>query len=387
MRFSFPIPALALLAAPCAPAQDAGIPECKDVKRTASGLEYCVLQAGREVPGPGPLDVVVVHYTGWLTNGTRFDSSRDRGEPARFGLNGVIKGWTEGLQLMTPGARHKLIVPPDLGYGAQDRGRIPPNSTLVFDVELIEVIAVPTFRPARKEAQRTTASGLTWEMIKDGTGPKPEPADAVALRFAMFSPEGQLQFCSEQETRPAQRLLRGTGDTMPLPFLKELCGLLRVGDVVRIEVPGSLMGDRPLGRLPPGSASVWEVEMVEILQAPRFTPSDPKKLVRTDSGLQYEVIQAGAGRRPLATDRVRVHYTGWLPDGAMFDSSVVRGEPAEFGLNGVIRGWTEGLQLMQEGAIYQFVIPSELAYGARGSPPQIGPNQTLVFRVELLKVL
>jgi FKBP-type peptidyl-prolyl cis-trans isomerase len=84
---------------------------------------------------------------------------------------------------------------------------------------------------------------------------------------------------------------------------------------------------------------------------------------------------------------VRVHYHGTLPDGTVFDSSVDRGEPAVFGLRQVIPGWTEGLQLMREGAKYRFRIPPGLAYGAQGMPPKIGPNQTLVFEVELLEVL
>ena len=106
----------------------------------------------------------------------------------------------------------------------------------------------------------------------------------------------------------------------------------------------------------------------------------------TASGLQYKVIKEGKGVKPTATDEVTVHYTGKLLDGTKFDSSLDRGEPTSFPLNGVIKGWTEGLQLMGEGAKYQFIIPSELAYGARGAGEQIGPNATLYFEVELIKV-
>ncbi|MBC6428783.1 MAG: FKBP-type peptidyl-prolyl cis-trans isomerase [Cellvibrionales bacterium] len=105
----------------------------------------------------------------------------------------------------------------------------------------------------------------------------------------------------------------------------------------------------------------------------------------TDSGLQYRVLEEGSGAKPTTDSRVRVHYEGRLINGEVFDSSRQRGTPAEFGVTQVIAGWTEGLQLMAEGARYEFFIPSDLAYGP-GGPPGIGPNQALIFDVELLDV-
>ena len=105
------------------------------------------------------------------------------------------------------------------------------------------------------------------------------------------------------------------------------------------------------------------------------------------SGLQYEVLREGTGRKPKATDSVKCHYEGTLVDGTVFDSSRRRGEPAVFPLNGVIRGWTEGLQLMQEGAVYRFFIPYNLAYGENGAGASIPPYAALVFEVELIEVI
>lgn len=110
-------------------------------------------------------------------------------------------------------------------------------------------------------------------------------------------------------------------------------------------------------------------------------------VITTRSGLQYQVLRAGSGARPMPSGTVRVNYEGRLPDGKVFDSSYQRGEPAEFALTSVIPGWREGVALMPVGAKYRFWIPGELAYGKRGSPPLIGPNQPLVFDVELMDIL
>ncbi|GAX61468.1 peptidyl-prolyl isomerase [Candidatus Scalindua japonica] len=118
-----------------------------------------------------------------------------------------------------------------------------------------------------------------------------------------------------------------------------------------------------------------------------FLGANKKKagVKETASGLQYKVITMGEGAKPKATDKVKVHYSGTLIDGKEFDSSYKRNQPAEFGLNQVIKGWTEGVQLMNVGSKYEFYIPSRLAYGLNG-PASIGPNQTLIFTVELLDI-
>jgi FKBP-type peptidyl-prolyl cis-trans isomerase FklB len=110
------------------------------------------------------------------------------------------------------------------------------------------------------------------------------------------------------------------------------------------------------------------------------------KLKTTASGIQYEVLKAGSGEKPKATDKVLTHYHGTHINGTVFDSSVDRGEPIEFPLNGVIKGWTEILQLMPKGSKWKVYIPSDLAYGTQGSQGGIGPNETLIFEIELLKV-
>ena len=131
-----------------------------------------------------------------------------------------------------------------------------------------------------------------------------------------------------------------------------------------------------------------KAEKVARAEGEQFLAENGKKenVKTTASGLQYVVEKEGTGAQPTAEDEVTAHYTGKLLNGQVFDSSVNRGEPATFPLNRVIPGWTEGVQLMKEGAKYTFFIPSDLAYGPQGVPGAIPPHSTLIFDVELIKV-
>lgn len=357
-----------------------GIPDCKEMHKTASGLEYGVLRAGRSEPGPGRDDIVEVHYTGWLTNGTKFDSSRDRGEPATFPVGQVIAGWTEGLQLMTPGAHYKLVIPSELGYGAGGApgGAIPPNSTLVFEVELLKVVKMPKFTAPDPKAQRDIG-GVKCEVVAEGKGNAVADGEAVALRYAIWREDGSLLDCSERQNN---HRIAGACASLPFDFLKNLAANYRVGTILRVAVPKTAFPNA-------GTDTVWELEVTGIKALPKLPPfrlPDPAKVVTTQSGLRYEVIEPGTGESPTADDSVVAYYTGWFTDGKVFDSAHERGEPSTFGLRQVIPGWTEGLQLMKTGGKFLFEIPGKLAYGSQGRPPKIPANATLVFLVELVEV-
>ncbi len=237
------------------PADVAAAP--KDAVTLPSGLASKVIKAGTGTAKPGATDMVTVHYTGWTTDGKMFDSSLTRKEPSTFPLDRVIKGWGEGVQLMTAGEKRRLWIPETLAYKGQ-AGR--PAGMLVFDIELLEFTPPPT-----------------------------------------------------------------------LP--------------------------------PPDVAAV---------------PADAK---RTPSGLAYKVIKAGTGKEhPRPSSQVTVHYSGWQTNGKLFDSSVMRGAPASFGLGDVIAGWTEGVQLMVVGEKTRFWIPENLAYKGQSGVP----SGMLVFDVELI---
>ena len=234
-----------------------------DAEKTASGLASKVLTKGTGKEHPTAADSVKVHYTGWTTDGRMFDSSVKRGQPARFPLGNVIKGWTEGLQLMVVGEKRRFWIPAGLAYGENTRRRPPVGHAGV-----------------RRRAAR--------------------------------------------HHRRAQGL-------------------------------------------------------------PRTSRRRPKSAKKTKSGIAYHVLKKGTGKEhPKADSNVEVHYSGWTTDGKMFDSSVTRGKPATFPLNGVIPGWTEGVQLMVVGEKTRFWIPGNLAYD--NSPRPGAPKGTLVFDIELLSI-
>jgi peptidylprolyl isomerase len=168
-------------------------------------------------------------------------------------------------------------------------------------------------------------------------------------------------------------------------------GLMTKGEKRRFWIPGDLAyGDTPRRPGAPAGQLTFDVELLDILAAPK-APSDvaaaPATATKTASGLAYRVLTPGKadGKKPGPTSRVTVHYSGWTKDGKLFDSSVMRGEPATFALNQVIPGWTEGVQLMTEGSKVRFWIPGKLAYGDEPQRPG-APAGQLTFDVELLSI-
>jgi FKBP-type peptidyl-prolyl cis-trans isomerase len=243
------------------PPMDVSAPPADSIK-TASGLATRVLRPGTGKQRPGPDDTVEVHYTGWTPDGKMFDSSVARQATVRFPVRGVIKGWTEALQLMVVGEKRRAWVPAALAYGDKP----PPGSPagmLVFDIELINVTTAP--------------------------------------------------------------------------------------------------------------------------KAPSDVASPPKNAKRTKSGLAYRILQRGKGKQhPTADSTVEVNFTGWTPDGRMFETSVGRLEPPKFLVSGVIPGWTEGLQLLVVGDKARFWVPGKLGYDASTDPGS--PKGPLVFDIELLSI-
>ena len=382
--------ALALFAAAAVPAahvvsQDEAIPADTEIQTTESGLQYSVLQDGDGKTFPGPGDKVKVHYRGWLKEGGKeFDSSFKRGVPAEFGVGAVIKGWTEGLQLMSVGSKFKFTIPSALGYGPNGSGAsIPPNADLIFMVELLEITGRSLPYVAWDDARETvkTESGLEYQVLAAGDGAPSKGADSVLVEYVMFENDGTFVTGSG-----AQGPISGPPSRINVPFISEAFDFMKAGDHILFRVPKGMGLNR--GPSAAEEPTLWQLQLVSAVtfEKPEFVLPPDAELQTTASGLKYKVLTEGTGNTPTTASTVEVHYSGWLTNGNGFDSSYERGTPAQFGVTQVIAGWTEGLQLMKEGGKYIFVIPYNLAYGENGRPPSIPAKSDLVFVVELLSI-
>jgi peptidylprolyl isomerase len=226
-----------------------------------------------------------------------------------------------------------------------------------------------------------TPTGLASKVITPGSGTqKPGPTDLVTVHYTGWTTDGKMFDSSRTRNAPASfpldRVIAGW---------RECVGLMVVGETRRCWIPQELAYKGQAGR--PAGMLVFDIELIDAKISPATPPPDvkapPADAKRTASGLAYKVLKEGTGtEKPNARSRVTVHYTGWTTDGKMFDSSVMRGSPATFGLDQVIKGWTEGVALMVEGEKTRFWIPQDLAY--KGEPGS--PRGLLVFDVELLKI-
>lgn len=359
----------------------------KEFTATKSGLKYRILRKS-DGDKPAATSTVKVNYKGWLDSGKVFDSSYERGKPIEFPLNGVIKGWTEGVQLIGEGGMIELEIPYELGYG--ERGappEIPGKATLHFIVELLEIQKPLEPGSVDKDAPEEfteTKSGLKYRIRRKSDGSKPKSTTKVSVHYRGWLDNGKVFDSSYERREPASfgldQVIKGWGEGVQL---------IGKGGMIELEIPPALgYGDKEIGNglIPPNSTLHFIVELVDIAEPGAVDKDAPEEFTTTDSGLKYRIRRQSRGAKPTAESEVKVHYKGWLDNEKVFDSSYDRGKPAQFPLSGVIKGWTEGLQLVGEGGMIELEIPYNLAYGENGKPPRIPPKATLHFLVELLEV-
>ncbi len=234
-----------------------------DTITTETGLQYLIYEAGTgDIPEKG--DILVVHYTGTLEDGSKFDSSRDRDKPFEFplGMGRVIRGWDEGFSSMRVGDKRRLIIPPELGYGSRDMGRIPPNSTLIFDVELLEIkkpFVDHDFELPGEEI-RTESGLLMIEHVK-GEGDPPKAGQTVLVHYTGMLKDG-TKFDSSHDRGQPIKFTVGVGQV--IPGWDEAIMTMPRGSKRTLIIPPELgYGDRAMGPIPANSTLIFEVELVD----------------------------------------------------------------------------------------------------------------------------
>ena len=361
---------------------------------TPSGLKYTITELGKgQRVNSG--DKVIAHYTGKLTDGKVFDSSKNRGEPFRFtvGKGEVIKGWDEGFALLRVGDKAVLTIPSQLGYGEQGAGGvIPPNATLTFEVEVLGVEPARAQWPVKSDTL-TTKSGLKYVVIEKTSNPNAAqamPGKNVKLHYSGFFKNGKLFDSSVDRNYPIELEL-GSGQV--IPGWEEAVGLMKAGDKIKAIIPPNLAYGKDgwgNGIIPPNATLIFDMELLEVKDPIKPWVLTNTDTITTESGLKYIVVERNPDTsvaRAESGKSVRVHYSGFLLDGRLFDSSKKRNEPISFtlGKGMVIKGWDEGISLMRVGDKLRLIIPPQLGYGESGRGG-IPPNATMIFDVELVSV-
>lgn len=357
---------------------------------TDSGLQIAVLEQGEgEQPGPG--DFVRVDYRGLLGDGTTFDTSEGR-EPIRFplGQGAVIPGWDEGIGLLNEGGRALLVIPPELAYGeAGSGGVIPPNATLYFEVELVEVLEGGPDEPVDIAGgdYETTESGLQVYVVEEGEGEAPEDGQPVRIDFTYWLEDGTRLDSTVDQGQP---LVFALGSEQIFPGLTEAVSLMRVGGQSQFIIPSELaFGGEGAGGIPPDSTLIFLIDLLEVLPTGPEEPVavDDDDYVADEAGFLFADIEEGDGPPAAAGDLVEFHVTGWVEeDGTRILSTYDQGEPIQLpiGSGQALPGWDAGLTGMRAGGIRQVIVSPELGFGEQGAGDVVPPNATLIWLIEVI---
>lgn len=358
--------------------------------KTSTGVACVVLTPGTGTETIGLNDSVKMHYTGWTADGATVETTDGRKTARTIKVNRTpVQGWSDALQLMKAGEKRRCWIPEDQAFVGR---RGAPEGPLVYDIEVQEVMKAPptpedvAAPPADAEK---TASGLAYKLIKAGPGNKnkhPRAWDKATVDYSGWTTDGKMFDSSVARGKPAT-----FGLDKVIPGWTEGVQLMAKGDTTRFWIPEALAYKGQPGK--PAGMLVFDITLNDWEALPEPPPpppvpedvaAPPDDATKTESGLAYKVLKKGKGKtHPGETTSVQCHYSGWTTDGKMFDSSVARGKPATFALNRVIKGWTEGVQLMAQGDKFRLWIPEDLAY--QGRPGK--PAGMLVFDIELLEVM
>ena len=360
----------------------------------AQKVDIKVLKAGSGEPVK-KRQLVQVHYTGWLADSTKFDSSRDRNEPLEFmlGSGQVIVGWDIGIEGMKLGEVRRLKIPAALAYGNNAVGPIPANADLLFEVELVSAeksLEQDVLLKPEVLKWKSVQSGIEIFDEKTGTGTELRTGMELTFHYTGWLVNGH-KFGSSKDMGKSAKAVLGLGR-----MIKGLeLGLesLKQGGVRWLRIsPSMAYGPVPMTDIPANSTLIFRIQAdnvhfdEEMAALMDFFPNvDAIKWVEAHEGLKYFIEKEGRGSPVKSGEVIKAHYTGWLSDGSKFDSSRDRGEPIslQLGAGRVIRGWDLGLEGMKPGEKRLLLIPPSLGYGSRGGGP-IPPDATLIFAVEMM---
>ncbi len=233
-----------------------------------------------------------------------------------------------------------------------------------------------------------TSNNIKIQLTKQGKGKSLNKGDKVKVHYKGYLVDGRVFDSSLERNQPFEFVL---GMNQVIAGWDQSFLFLKVGDQAKITIPPDFgYGDTPMPKIPAGSYLVFDVEIIEVFKdfAPKQFTTKGKKILTSPSGLQYCVLKQGEGAKAEKGKTVEVHYTGFLENGDIFDSSVLKGQPISFRLGAgmVISGWDEGIANLNAGGMALLSIPYELAYGESGRPPLIPPMARLIFNVELISV-
>ena len=346
-----------------------------DIQTTASGLQYVIFEEGTgETAIPG--DDVTAHYTGYFPDGNTFDSSVERGQPFNFiiGQGQVIPGWDEGFALLPVGTKALLIIPGNLAYGPSGRGDIPPNGTLYFDVEMIDVA-----KPEQPEAlddsdYREVDLGVLVADLQSGAGPEAEAGEIMSIHFAYWDGAGAFLGNTRDQGTP---LSFPVGTNSFIPGIEAATEGMTVGAVRQAIIPGAAMEGTPLQG---EDTFTFKIEMVSVSEGPpqSYEPANEGSFVDTETGVRYAELVEGDGVELVEGQPIEVVYHVWYEGGELLDSSLYTGGPVpySFGQEG-FPGWREGMAGMTAGGKRQLTVPAEVV----GNP---NITQTLVIELEVM---
>lgn len=360
-----------------------------DATVTESGLQYLEVSAG-EGATPQEDDIMLMHVVVSLPDGTEILNSYQQDEPimAIFGREQLLPGWEEGLSMMNVGGEAKLVLPPELAFGKQGYGAVPPNSQLVMEIELVAIEETPVPAEVAEEEMTTNEEGLQYYDLEEGEGEQAEATHTVVTDYTIWvQGEDESKFIASSDYNEPATFVIGR-ESVFAGWEQGVTGMRLGGKRLLIIPPELAFGEQATGQIPADATLIMEIELNDITVPPKPTDVEEDEYTVMENGLKYYDIVEGEGETPEAGQTVVVHYTGWLEDGSVFDSSIQRGQPFAFvlGEGKVIEGWELGLETMKVGGKRQLVIPPELGYGEQGAGNIIPPNATLTFEVELVEI-